>query len=91
MAGHAGDVSTVSMDSACKTAVSGSEVNTVKLRDLGSWRCIETYKLGEAVNDVMMHESGSLIISVGGGIVKAWDTSVGPDQPLLDADLSTLP
>jgi WD40 repeat protein len=88
MEGHEGDVYSVSMDSACKTAVSGSDDNTVKLWDLGSGQCIETFDHGRIVHDVMMHESGITFISVGGGIVKAWSTASGPDQPLLDADLS---
>jgi WD40 repeat protein len=78
------------MDSACKTAVSGSEDTTVKLWDLGSGRCIETYNHGQSVYDVMMHESGSSFLASGfnPGRLKAW--ALGTDKPLLDADLSTL-
>ena len=90
MEGHEDAVNSVSMDSACKTAVSGSDDENVKLWDLGSGRCIETFDHGQIVYDVMMHELGSSFISVGGGIVKAWSTASGPDQPLLDADLSAL-
>ena len=61
-----------------------------KLWDLGSGQCIETYEHGREVCDVMMHESGSSFLSVGGGVVKAWATASGPDLPLLDADLSAL-
>jgi WD40 repeat protein len=75
------------MDSACKTAVSGSR--EVKLWDLGSGRCIETYNHGQDVYDVMMHESGSSFLASGiNGRLKAW--AVGTEQPLLDADLSSL-
>ena len=77
------------MDSACKTAVSGSYDNTVKLWDLGSGQCIETCKHWEVVN-VMMRDSGGSFLSVGGGVVKAWATASGPDRLLLDADLSVL-
>ena len=37
----------------------------------------------------MMHESGSSFLSVGGGIVKAWSTVLGPDQPLFGTNLKT--
>ena len=90
MEGHENDVNSVSMDSACKTAVSGSDDKKVKLWDLGSGRCIETFNHGQKVYDVMMHESGSSFLSFGRCVAKAWATSVGPDQPLLDTDLSTL-
>jgi WD40 repeat protein len=90
MEGREDQVNSVSMDSACKTAVSGSDDKTVKLWDLGSGQCIETYEHGREVCDVMMHESGSSFLSVGGGVVKAWATASGPDRPLLDADLSAL-
>jgi WD40 repeat protein len=88
MDGHTDNILSVSMDSACKTAVSGSSDTAVKLWDLGSGRCIETYERGQDVFYVMMHESGSSFLSFGGCVAKAWATSVGPDQPLLDADLS---
>jgi WD40 repeat protein len=90
MEGHANTVFSVSMDSACNSAVSGSGDNAVKLWDLGSGQCIESYEHGQEVYDVMMHESGSSFLSVGGGVVKAWATASGPDRPLLDADLSAL-
>ena len=91
MEGHRDEVNSVSMDSACKTkTVSGSDDKTVKLWDLGSVRCIKTYEYGQLVCHVMMHESGSSFVSVGRGIVKAWATASGSDQPLLDADLSAL-
>jgi WD40 repeat protein len=90
MEGHEDVVQSVSLDSACKTAVSGSGVNALKLWDLGSGQCIESYEHGQEVYDVMMHESGSSFLSVGGGVVKAWATASGPDRPLLDANLSAL-
>jgi len=83
-------VSSVSMDSACKTAVSGSLDKTAKLWDLGSGQCIETYDHGQEVYDVMMNESGSSFLSVGGGVVKAWATASGSDRLLLDSGLSAL-
>jgi WD40 repeat protein len=90
MEGHANLVESVSMDSACKTAVSGSSDKTVKLWDLGSGRCLETYDHGQAVYDIMMHESGSSFLASGyaPGRLKAW--AFGTDKPLLDADLSKL-
>jgi WD40 repeat protein len=88
MEGHDNDVNSVSMDSACKTAVSGSRDKTVKLWDLGSGRCIETYDYGHDVRDVMMHESGSSFLASGFNEFKAW--VFGTDKPLLDADLSSL-
>ena len=90
MEGHADWVNTVSMDSACKTAVSGSGDNAVRLWDLGSGQCIETYEHGQIVHDVMMHESGRSFLSVGKSTVKAWATASGPDRPILDTDLSAL-
>ena len=62
----------------------------VKLWDLGSGRCIETYSHGQSVCDVMMHESGSSFLASGfkPGRLKAW--ALGTDKPILDADLSTL-
>jgi WD40 repeat protein len=91
MEAHEDEVKSVSMDSVCKTAVSGSgEVNALKLWDLGSGQCIETFDHGQGVFDVMMHESGSSFLSVGDGVVKAWATASGPDRPLFDADLSAL-
>ena len=78
------------MDSACKTAVSGSDDKTVKLWDLGSGQCIETYDYGQFVCDVMMHESGSSFLASGysPGRLKAW--AFGTNKPLLDADLSSI-
>jgi WD40 repeat protein len=90
MEGHEDYVQSVSMDSACKTAVSGSTDQTVKLWDLGSGQYIETYEHGEAVNDVTMHELGGSFLSFCGCVAKAWATSVGPTQLLLDSDLSAL-
>jgi WD40 repeat protein len=88
MEGHADRVTSVSMDSACKTAVSGSKDRTVKLWDLGSGQCIETYDHGHEVMDVMMHESGSSFLASGiNDRLKAW--ALGTDKPLLDADLSS--
>jgi WD40 repeat protein len=89
MEGHADDVWSISMDSTCKTAVSGSWDEKVKLWDLGSGKCIQTFQHGQDV-DVMMHESGSSFLSVGGGFVKAWATASGSDKPLLESDLSAL-
>ena len=89
MYGHEEYVNSVSMDSACKTAVSGSLDKTVKLWDLGSGRCIETYDHGQNVYDVMMHESGRSFLASGfDGKLKAW--ALGTDKPLLDTDLSSI-
>ena len=98
MEGHSDAVRSVSMDSACKTAVSGSADKTVKLWELGSGQCIETYNHGQVVEDVMMHESGSSFLAFGhNSSLKAW--ALGPQspglpnpwaKPLLDADLSSL-
>ena len=83
MEGHA-----VSMDLACKTAISGSYDKTVKLWDLGSGLCIETYDHGQNAFKVMIHESGSsFLVSDLKGKLKA--RALGTDKPLLDADLST--
>ena len=79
------------MDSACKTAVSGSFDKTVKLWDMGSGRCMETYQHGQAIYNVMMHESGGSFLSVGMNCsFKAWTTAGGSDRPILDADLSSI-
>ena len=89
MEGHANSVLSVSIDSACKTAVSGSYDTTVKLWDLGSGRCIEAYDHGQGVDAVMMHESGSsFLVSGDDGNLKAW--ALGTDKPLLDADLGSI-
>jgi len=90
MEGYEDEVNSVSMDSACKTAVSGSDDQLIKVWDLGSGQCIETFNHGQMVNDVMMHESGSSFLTVGGGIVNAWSTVLGPDQPLFGTNLNTL-
>ena len=73
----------------CIRDSSGSVDKTVKLWDLGSGRCMETYNHGQVVSDVMMHESGSSFLASGyAGRLKAW--ALGTDKPILDADLSTL-
>jgi WD40 repeat protein len=88
MEGHEDEVNSVSMDSACKAAVSGSDDNTVKLWDLGSGQCIKTYQGVKRVESVMMHESGGSFLSSGSGIFKAWTTCLDSDPPLIYADLS---
>ena len=82
---------TISMDSASRKAVSGSWDRKINLWDLGSGRCIKTYQHGGVVRDVMMHETGGSFLSVGySATFKAWNTSSGSDQPLLEANISSL-
>ena len=96
MEGHAFEVVSVSMDSACRTAVSGSNDGTAKSWDLGSGRCIQTYEHDSIDPKVMMHESGGSYLTAGRSLdrrlysIKAWTTLSGHDQPILDADLSSL-
>ena len=63
MEGHTYSVWSVDWDSACKTAVSGSDDTTIKQWDLGSGRCVETYQCDAATNQVFMHELGSSFLS----------------------------
>ena len=89
MEGHTDAVWSVSMDSACKTAVSGSDDRSVKLWDLGSGRCINTYQHDQEVQNVMMHESGGTFLAVGTFSIKAWTTTSGSDQHILEHDFSS--
>ena len=62
----------------------------VKLWDLGSGQCTETYEMGD-VEDVVMHESGSSFLSMGrpaqdSCIVNAW--AVGCAKPSMRVDMT---
>lgn len=59
MEGHTETVCSVDMDGHCRTAVSGSrDQQAMKLWDLGSGRCMETYEVhDDQVPYVVMHES----------------------------------
>ena len=78
MKGHAGFVMSVDMDGHCRTAVSGSKDTMVRLWDLGSGRCINTFKgHSSVVRDVVIHESGSSFLSSGKDcIVNTWDVGL---------------
>ena len=86
---HIGFIRSVSMDSACRTAVSGSD--DVMLWDLGSGRCINNYDVSSNVHHVMMHKSGSsFLTSYNEVFFKAWSTVSEYEDPIIDADLSSL-
>ena len=90
MEGHSESVTSVDMDSHCRTAVSCSWEKTVKLWDLGSGQCTETYEM-DYVKDVVMHQSGSSFLSMGrtaldGCIVNAW--AVGCAKPSMRVDMT---
>ena len=90
MEGHSQCVQSVDMDGHCRTAVSGSEDSLVKLWDLGSGRCTETYEdHTDAINDVVMHESGSSFLSsvVQNGVVHAW--AVGSTRAVMQANMES--
>ena len=90
MKGHSLVVHAVDMDGQCRTAVSGSGDKTVKLWDLGSGRCSETYQgHGDEVVDVVMHESGSSLLSSedNNNIVCSW--AVGSTRAAMRADMAS--
>ena len=92
---HTHPVNSVSMDSACRTAVSGStydiEGQTAMLWDLGSGLCINSYDAGLNVHHVMMHQSGISFLSSNSEVFfKAWSTTSGHNEPTFNADLSSL-
>ena len=92
MVGHTSTVLSVDMDGNCRAAVSGSKDTTVKLWDLGSGRCCATFEGHpyDAVQDVVMHKSGSSFLSSGHVCftVNAW--AVGSSKASMRADLNAL-
>ena len=64
MNGHKDTAFSISADSNFVTAVSGSWDKTVKLWDLGSGKCIDTFQHDQPLTYVHMHESGSIICSL---------------------------
>ena len=91
MEGHTDRVYSVSMDSAGQTAVSGSRDMTAKIWDLGTGRYLGTHQFDDVVHDVVMHESGgSFLVAYGHGYFSAHSSARGYDDPILNADLSSL-
>ena len=88
MEGHSECVGSVDMDGRCLSAVSRACDSTIKLWDLGSGRCTETYELDNSAWDVVMHESGGSFLSseLDSNIVSAW--AVGSTRPIMRADMA---
>ena len=95
--GQEGPVTSISVDSACRIAVSAScgagnasHVSPVHVWDLGSGRCIKHKISDRTVMSVHMHEDGGQYLASDDCLsLKTWSTSAlwGDDRPLVEHDL----